>query len=103
MGGGGLPVGPGHACVSRAPGGPLSGVANFAPYSAGGERLALAPIRFGPGPGGSTAVSTVALLDGPFPNGRVQALRLPIQGRLGPGGALPSAPPARSSASIICR
>ncbi|WP_196233133.1 intermembrane phospholipid transport protein YdbH family protein, partial [Sphingomonas segetis] len=55
--------------------------------SAGGQRLTLAPIRFGPGPGGSTAVRTVALLDGSFPNGRVRALRLPIDGRLGPGGA----------------
>jgi hypothetical protein len=85
MGGGGLPSGRVTLRQPR-PGGPLSGVANLAPYTAGGERLALAPIRFGPGPEGSTAVSTVALLDGPFPNGRVRALRLPLQGRLGPGG-----------------
>ncbi len=86
MGGGGLPSGRVTLDQPR-PGGPLTGLADLAPYSAGGERLALAPIRFGPGPGGSTAVSTVALLDGPFPNGRVRALRLPIQGRLGPGGS----------------
>src|SRR5690348_4843612 len=86
MGGGGLPTGRVTLRQPR-PGGPLTGVADLAPYTAGGERLALAPIRFGPGPGGSTAVSTVALLDGPFPKGRVAALRLPIQGRLGPGGA----------------
>jgi translocation and assembly module TamB len=86
MGGGGLPSGRVTLSQPR-PGVPLSGVANLAPYSAGGQRLALAPVRFGPGPGGSTAVSTLALLDGPFPNGRVRALRLPIQGRLGPGGA----------------
>ncbi|MGE5564358.1 MAG: YdbH domain-containing protein [Bacillota bacterium] len=86
MAGGGLPQGRVSLSQARA-GSPLSGVANFAPYSASGERLALAPIRFGPGPGGSTAVSTVALLDGPFPNGRVRALRLPIEGHLGPGGA----------------
>ena len=85
MGGGGLPQGASRL-ASRAPAAPLSGVADLAPYTANGERLALTPIRFGPGPGGSTAVSTVALLDGPFPNGRVRALRLPIQGRLGPGG-----------------
>lgn len=86
MVGGGLPSG---RVVLRQPhpGGPLSGTADLAPYSAGGERLALAPINFGPGPAGSTALSTVALLDGPFSNGRVTALRLPIQGRLGPGGA----------------
>ena len=43
------------------------------------------PLRAGPG--GSTALSTVAQLDGPFPNGRVQALRLPITGRIGRGGS----------------
>ena len=85
MGGGGLPSGRLTLRQPR-PGGALNGIANFAPYTAGGERLALAPIRFGPGPGGSTAVSTIALLDGQFPNGRVTALRLPIDGRLGPGG-----------------
>ncbi|HVU31582.1 MAG TPA: YdbH domain-containing protein, partial [Sphingomicrobium sp.] len=85
MGGGGLPSGRLTLRQPR-PGGPLSGIADFAPYTAGGERLALAPIRFGPGPGGSTALSTVALLDGRFPNGSVRALRLPIEGRLGPGG-----------------
>jgi hypothetical protein len=65
----------------------MSGVAELAAYAANGQRLALTPIRFGPGPGGSTALSTVAQLDGPFPNGRVQALRLPIQGRIGQGGS----------------
>jgi len=65
----------------------MSGVAELAPYTVKGTRLALTPIRFGPGPGGSTALSTVAQLDGPFPNGRVQALRLPITGRIGRGGS----------------
>ena len=86
MGGGGLPQGRVNLAQAR-PNGPLSGVALLAPYSAAGERFALDPIRFGPGPGGSTAVSTVAQLDGPFPSGRVRALRLPIQGHLGPAGA----------------
>ncbi|HEX5258502.1 MAG TPA: YdbH domain-containing protein [Sphingomicrobium sp.] len=86
MGGGGLPSG--RVALSQPrPGVPIGGVANLAPYSAAGQRLALAPIRFGPGPGGSTAVSTIALLDGPFPKGRVKALRLPLFGRVGPGGA----------------
>jgi len=86
MGGGGLPNGRVSLSQTRA-GAPMSGVAEIAPYAAGGQRLALAPIRFGPGPAGSTALSTVAQLDGPFPGGRVQALRLPIQGRIGHGGA----------------
>jgi hypothetical protein len=86
MGGGGLPSGRVslHQPAAR---GPMSGVADIAPYAAGGQRLAFAPIRFGPGPGGSMAVSTAAQLDGSFPGGRVQALRLPIQGRIGQAGS----------------
>jgi hypothetical protein len=86
MGGGGLPSGR-VSLRQPAAGAPMSGVADLAPYSAGGQRLALSPIRFGPGPGGSTALSTVAQLDGPFPGGRVQALRLPIDGRIGRAGS----------------
>jgi hypothetical protein len=86
MGGGGLPNGR-VSLRQPAAGAPMSGVAELAPYSAGGQRLALTPILFGPGLGGSTALSTVAQLDGPFPGGRVQTLRLPIQGRIGRGGS----------------
>src|SRR6185369_10569244 len=68
-------------------GAPMSGVAELDPYQANGQRLALTPIRFGPGPGGSTAISTIAQLDGRFPDGRVQGLRLPITGRIGRGGS----------------
>ena len=84
--GGGLP----EARVSLRqprPGAPMSGVGDVAPYSAGGQTLSLAQIRFGPGPNGSTALSTVAQLDGKFHGGRVQALRLPIQGQVGHGGS----------------
>jgi translocation and assembly module TamB len=87
MGGGGLPSGRVTLHQQRA-NGPMTGIANIAPYAAGGQRVALAAIRFGPGLGGSTEISTIAQLDGHFPNGRVQALRLPINGRLGPRGAL---------------
>jgi hypothetical protein len=86
MTGGGLP----NARVTlRQPraGAPMSGVADIGAYTVNGTRLALTPIRFGPGPGGSTALSTVAQLDGPFPDGRVQALRLPITGQIGRGGS----------------
>ena len=86
MGGRGLP----QANVSLRqprPGAPISGVAALAPYTANGETLWLDPVRFGPGPGGSTAVSTLVQLDGSFAQGRVQALRLPISGDVGPGGA----------------
>ena len=84
--GGGLPSARITLRQPRA-GSPMSGVADIAPYTVNGTRLALTPIRFGPGPGGSTALSTVAQLDGPFPNGRVRALRLPITGQIGKGGS----------------
>ena len=86
MAGGGLPQANVTLRQPRA-GAPLSGIANLAPYTANGERLSLEPIRFGPAPGGSTALSTVARLDGSFAQGRVQALRLPIQGQVGSRGA----------------
>ncbi|MEO6255174.1 MAG: YdbH domain-containing protein [Sphingomicrobium sp.] len=84
--GGGLPTGritlhqPRNAA-------PMSGLAEFAPYTANGSRLALAPVRFAGARDGSTQLSTVALLDGPFSSGRVKALRVPISGRLGSGGS----------------
>jgi translocation and assembly module TamB len=86
MGGGGLPSARVSLQQAR-PGAPMSGVASLAPYTVNGTRLALTPIRFGPGPGNTTALSTVAQLDGPFPDGRVAALRLPIDGRVGTGGS----------------
>lgn len=86
LGGGGLPNGRISLHQLR-PGGPMSGLADLAPYTARGSSLSLAPIRFDGTRDGSTTLSTVALFDGPFPNGRVQALRVPISGRLGQGGS----------------
>ena len=65
----------------------MSGVAEIAPYTAHGSRLAMAPIRFAAAPDGSTELHSAAQLDGPFPDGRVQALRIPIDGRIGRGGS----------------
>ena len=86
MGGGGLPSGTVSLHQAR-PGGPMSGIAELAPYTAGGSRLALAPIRFAAARDGSTEVHSLAQLDGPFPDGRVRALRIPIDGRIGRGGS----------------
>jgi len=86
MGGGGLPSGRVTLHQARA-GSPMSGVANLDPYTARGSRLALAPIRFAAARDGSTEVHSLAQLDGPFPNGRVHALRIPIDGRIGRGGS----------------
>jgi len=84
--GGGLPQAQANLRQPRA-GAPMSGTVDVAPYSAGGQTLSLATMRFGPGPGGSTALSTVAQLDGRFPGGRARALRLPIEGQIGHGGS----------------
>jgi translocation and assembly module TamB len=86
MRGGGLPTG---RITLRQPrnGAPMSGVAEFAPYQAGNSRLALAPIRFAAARDGSTQISTIAVLDGPFPDGRIQGLRVPVSGRLGQNGS----------------
>lgn len=84
--GGGLPTGR-IALHQPRNGGAISGLAQFAPYTARGSRLALTPIRFTGARDGSTLLSTVALVDGPFSSGRVQALKIPINGRLGSGGS----------------
>ena len=86
MAGGGLPQG---KVLLRQPriGAPMNGVARFAPYQVGASRLALDPIRFQASANGATNFDTVAVLDGPFPDGRVQAFRLPLNGQLGPAGA----------------
>jgi translocation and assembly module TamB len=86
MGGGGLPSG--HVSIRQPrPRAPINGVAEIAPYSAGGARLAVSPIRFADVGGGRTRVSTAVQLDGPISStGRVQALRVPIAGDIGRGG-----------------
>ncbi|MEO7654768.1 MAG: YdbH domain-containing protein, partial [Sphingomicrobium sp.] len=84
--GGGLPRANAMLRQPR-PGAPMSGRVEVAPYMAGQTRLTLSPIEFGPGPANTTRFSTVAQLDGPFPDGRVRALRLPLDGRIGRGGS----------------
>ena len=87
MSGGGLPTG---TVLLRQPrsGGPMSGEARFAPYQAGSSRLALDPIRFRATSSGGTQFNTAAILDGPFSGGRVEGLRLPLDGQFGPNGRL---------------
>jgi translocation and assembly module TamB len=86
MAGGGLPTG---RVLLRQPrsGAPMSGLARFEPYQVGASRLALDPIRFRATREAATDFSTTVMLDGPFQDGRVQGLRLPLNGRLGTGGA----------------
>lgn len=82
MGGGGLPRAELSLSQPRS-GAPMSGEARIAPYQAGNSRLALAPVRFSAGQGGSTNVRTVALMDGPVPGGFVRGLRIPIDASFG--------------------
>ena len=87
LSGGGLPDAIVTLRQARA-GGPLTGLAHVRSYAAGSARLALSDVVFAAAPDGSTAVSTVATIDGPLSNGRVEGLVLPIRGRFRPGGAL---------------
>lgn len=80
--GGGLPTGQIDLHQPRG-GAPMSGEARFAPYAAGGSRLALAPVTFAAARDGSTQLRTTALLDGSFSGARVTGLRVPIEGTLG--------------------
>ncbi|MFN3389682.1 MAG: YdbH domain-containing protein, partial [Allosphingosinicella sp.] len=84
--GGGLP--PTRLSLAQAEaGGPIRGTARMAALSAGGARLALAPIRFTAAPGGATRIDTVATVSGPIEDGRVEGLVLPLSVRLdGRGG-----------------
>jgi len=81
--GGGLPAV--RLSLSEGPAG-REGQATVAPFAAGGARLALAPVRFGPAPGSNTAFTTVVTLDGPLADGRVAGLRVPLAGRIGQNG-----------------
>ncbi len=85
--GGGLPTARINLHQPRS-GAPMSGSARIGPYAAGGARIALAPVNFAAQRDGSTRVSTIALLDGPFAGGRVTGLRIPIDGQFGMGGSL---------------
>jgi hypothetical protein len=85
LAGGGLPASQ-FSLRQSAPGTPISGQARIAPMQVGSARLELAPIQFGAAPGGGTRIDTRALISGPFNDGRVEGLALPIRGRFGPGG-----------------
>lgn len=65
---------------------PIQGTAVVAPFAAGDARIALAPIRFRAGAGGTTRIDTAAVLSGPFNDGYVRNLALPITGSFGNGG-----------------
>ncbi|UUL82803.1 YdbH domain-containing protein [Sphingomonas qomolangmaensis] len=80
LGGGGLPQGEVRLVQAR-PGEAVTGEARFEPYAAGGEALALAPVRFSRAPNGATAITTRMRFSGAFPGGRVDGLTLPIDAR----------------------
>lgn len=83
--GGGFPAARVSLDQARA-GGPISGTARIAPFSAENARIALAPIRFRADRTGATRIDTAAVLSGPFKDGYVQDLSLPISGTFGNGG-----------------
>ncbi len=86
LAGGDLPSG--TLSVDRSADGRVTGLASLDPYSAGGARLALTPIRFSGGAGGLMRFATAATLSGPLAGGRVDQLTVPLKGFLAPTGAL---------------
>jgi hypothetical protein len=85
LSGGGLPTARFTLRQARA-GGPIEGVGRIAPMAAGSSRLALGQVRFSALPDGTTRIETVALISGRFRGGRVEALSIPVRGRLSGGG-----------------
>ena len=65
---------------------PIRGVARVARMAAGDARLQFSEVRFTAGGRGGTRIDTIATLDGPFKDGRVDGLVVPISGRFGGGG-----------------
>lgn len=82
--GGGLPD-IDAALTQPSPAAPLSGLVRIEELRAGNARLQLAPIRFTRANGGTTRFDTGAVLSGPFNDGFVQDLALPISGTFGNG------------------
>lgn len=83
--GGGLPRA--ALRLERRAGGGFGGQMFVDPYSAGGARLGLEPIRFTAGPGGETRFATSMRLDGPLQGGGLRGLSLPLDGRIGADGS----------------
>jgi hypothetical protein len=87
LGGGGLPelrLSLRQAMAGAA----LNGTASMQPYRAGAARLAFAPIRFSRLTGGSTAIETQIVVDGPLADGRVDGLSVPVAILLARDGAV---------------
>ncbi len=81
--GGGLPEG--RVLLRRSAVGGIEGLASFAPYAAGGARLALAPVAFAASRRGAR-FSTRLTLDGPLAGGRIEGLTAPLAGTFRPDG-----------------
>lgn len=86
IGGGGLPAG--QLALRRARDGSLSGTADFAPYTVGNSRLDLSPLRFAGNPQGTMRITTQAALSGPVGDGRIEALRMPLDVVVAANGAV---------------
>lgn len=86
LGGGGLPDI--DATLVRLANGETRGLARVAPYRAGDAALALSPVRYAATPAGAMRVESVATLDGPLGDGRVEGLRVPLTVLVGSRGSI---------------
>ncbi|WP_235302821.1 intermembrane phospholipid transport protein YdbH family protein [Sphingopyxis sp. MWB1] len=86
FGGGELPSG--TVALDRRADGRLDGRAIFAPYSAPGAQLALAPVDFSGDGSGHMRFATRLRLSGPLADGRVEDLAMPLSGKVALTGEL---------------
>ncbi len=77
--GGGLPEG--RLALRRSGAQGWAGRLSLSPYASGNARLALTDFDFSGNPGGSWRFGGNAVLSGPLPGGRIDGLRLPVDGR----------------------
>ncbi|MEZ0495656.1 YdbH domain-containing protein [Sphingomonas sp. IW22] len=90
-GGGGLPRFTAKLEQAR-PGGPIAGQVSVASFAAGGERVALSPVRFMRAADGGTRIATRMRATLALPGGRVEGLDLPLDLRWDGGTQLALAP-----------
>jgi hypothetical protein len=85
LAGGGFPVT--RLAVNQArPGASVQGYAYVAPMAAESARLQLSHVRFTASLNGTTQFGTTALISGPFNDGRIDGLLLPVGGSFGRAG-----------------
>lgn len=86
LSGGGFPAA--QSTLQRRADGMTSGVAQISPFTGSRTRVAFDRVRFAANPSGAMRFETVALLDGPLGDGRVEGLRVPVNATIAANGSM---------------